>query len=44
VCAALAPATEHDIRWIPIAMAGAYLVFALLSIVDFWSRRREHED
>lgn len=44
VCAALAPATERDIRWIPLAMTAAYLVFAALSFLDFWSRRREHDD
>jgi hypothetical protein len=44
VCAALAPATEDSIRWIPIAMAAAYVVFALLSVLDFWSRHQERDD
>jgi hypothetical protein len=42
VCAAVAPATESDLRWIPIVMAGAYAILALLSLLDAWSRHREH--
>ena len=42
VCGALSPATEEDIRWIPIAMAVAYVALAVLSILDAWSRHRDH--
>jgi len=43
VCAAIAPATDEEIRWIPIAMAVGYAVLAVLSFLDSWSRHREHE-
>ena len=42
VCAAVSPATDSDIRWIPIAMAGGYVILSLLSFLDAWSRHREH--
>ena len=44
LCAALAPATQHDIRWIPAAMALAYAVLAVLSFLDYRSRRQLHDD
>jgi len=42
VCTAVAPATEADIRWIPIAMAVAYAVLSVLSFLDAWSRHHDH--
>ncbi len=42
VCGALAPATDSDLRWVPITMAIAYVVLAALSVADYWSRR--HQD
>jgi hypothetical protein len=40
VCAVLVPATDSELRWVPIAMAFAYAVLAVLSFLDAWSRRR----
>jgi hypothetical protein len=42
LCAAVAPATDSDIRWIPFAMAGGYIILSVLSFLDAWSRHREH--
>ena len=44
VCAAVSPATDADIRWIPIAMAVAYAVLAVLSFLDAWSRHHDHKN
>jgi biotin transporter BioY len=43
VCLAVSPATESAIRWIPIAMAVAYVVLAGLSFLDAWSRHHDHK-
>jgi hypothetical protein len=44
VCAALAPAADSELRWVPIAMSVAYAVLALLSLLDYVSRHREQHD
>jgi hypothetical protein len=40
VCAALIPAAEPDVRWVPALTAAVYVVLALASFLDFRSRRR----
>ena len=42
VCGALVPAADTDLRWVPLWMAVAYAVLAVLSFLDWWSRRTEH--
>ena len=42
VCGALTPATDADLRWVPFWMAIAYMALAVLSFLDWWSRRVEH--
>ncbi len=44
VCAAVSPATETEIRWIPIAMAVGYAVLSVLSFLDAWSRHHDHNN
>jgi len=44
VCAVLIPATNEDLRWVPISMTIAYAVLGVLSYLDFWSRRRADPD
>jgi hypothetical protein len=43
VCAALVPLSEPDLRWVPEAVAVTYVVFAILSALDAWSRARPDE-
>jgi hypothetical protein len=40
VCAVLIPATDSDLRWVPITMAISYLVLALLSLLDARARHQ----
>ena len=42
VCGALTPVTDAELRWVPMWMAIAYGVLAVLSFLDWWSRRAEH--
>jgi hypothetical protein len=42
VCAALAPVTPRDVRWVGNVMAIGFVVLALASWLDFASRRRGH--
>jgi len=37
-CGVLIPATDNELRWVPISMAIAYAVLAALSYLDFRSR------
>ena len=41
VCGVLSFALDADLRWVGITLAVAYLVFALLSWLDWHSRRRD---
>jgi hypothetical protein len=38
--ALMAPLSEPDLRWVPEAVAVTYVVLAILSFLDFESRRR----
>ncbi len=38
VCALLIPATDSELRWVPMVMAGSYAVLAVLSLLDSRSR------
>ena len=40
VCAVLIPATESELRWVPIAMSIAYTILAVLSLLDARSRHQ----
>jgi hypothetical protein len=40
VCAVLIPATESELRWVPIAMSVAYAILALMSFLDARSRHQ----
>ena len=40
LCGALIVPTPEQFRWVPIAIASAYVVLALLVAVDVLSRRR----
>jgi hypothetical protein len=40
VVAALVPATDQELRYVPIALSALYLVLALGSWLDFRSRAR----
>jgi len=40
VAALMAPLSEHDLRWVPEVVAVTYVVLAVLSFLDFESRRR----
>jgi hypothetical protein len=41
LCATMIPLAESDVRWVPEATAVTYLVLALVSFLDFRSRRRD---
>jgi hypothetical protein len=41
VCLVLAPITPSDLRWFPLVLAGVYLVLAIASALDNWSRSRQ---
>jgi len=38
-CALLIPVTDNDYRWVPVATAIVYIVLALASFLDAWSRK-----
>ena len=38
--ALMVPLSEHDLRWVPEVVAVTYVVLAVLSFLDFESRRR----
>jgi hypothetical protein len=38
VCGLLTPATDADLRWVPLALMGLYLVLALASWLDSRTR------
>ncbi len=40
VAALMAPLSESDLRWVPEVVAVTYVVLAILSFLDFESRRR----
>jgi hypothetical protein len=40
VAALMAPLSEPDLRWVPEVVAVTYVVLAVLSFLDFESRRR----
>ena len=40
VCTVLIPATQSDLRWVPIAMAIGYAILAVLSALDARSRHQ----
>jgi hypothetical protein len=44
VCAALIPPTDAELRWVPLWMAIVYGVLAVLSFLDWWSRRADHAE
>ena len=44
VCAALIPVTDSDLQWVPTWMAVAYAVLAILSYLDYRSRRRSEPE
>jgi len=39
VCALLIPATDDEFRWVPIATSIVYVVLAVASFLDAWSRK-----
>jgi predicted Na+-dependent transporter len=40
VAALMAPLSEPDLRWVPEVLAVTYVILAILSFLDFESRRR----
>jgi hypothetical protein len=40
IAALMAPLSEPDLRWVPEVVAVTYVVLAILSFLDFESRRR----
>jgi predicted Na+-dependent transporter len=40
LAAVMVPLSERDLRWVPEAVAVTYVVLAVLSFLDFESRRR----
>jgi hypothetical protein len=40
VCAVLIAPTDSELRWVPISMSIAYVVLALLSLLDAYSRHQ----
>jgi hypothetical protein len=40
LCAVLIPATDSELRWVPIAMATGYVILAVLSLLDARSRHQ----
>lgn len=42
ICALLAPVTDADQRWVPIGLAGLYVVLAAASWADRRSRSAGH--
>ena len=40
VAAGMVPLSESDLRWVPEVVAVTYVVLAVLSFLDFESRRR----
>ena len=41
VCLVLVPLTPDDLRWFTLALAVVYVVLAIGSALDNWSRSRE---
>ena len=44
MCGVLIPATDGELRWVPVTMAIAYAVLAALSYLDFRSRSSGTDD
>ncbi len=40
VCVGMIPLSERDLRWVPEILAATYVVLAVLSFLDYESRRR----
>jgi hypothetical protein len=40
LCAVLIPATDSELRWVPMAMSIAYAVLAVLSYLDARARHQ----
>ena len=41
VCAVLILPSPEDLRWVAETLSIVYVVLAILSLLDFWSRHRE---
>ncbi len=41
LCALVSPLIEESIRWIAYWLVGTYIVLAILSMLDFYSRRSD---
>lgn len=39
LCLAIAPLTQHELRWVPEALAATYGVLAVLAALDGFGRR-----
>ena len=39
-CLLLTPLADEKLRWVPLTLAAVYLVLAVLSLLDSWSRHR----
>ena len=39
VCALLIPVTEGEFRWVPIVTSIIYVLLAIASFLDAWSRK-----
>ena len=41
VCLVLVPVTPSDLRWFTLVLSGVYVVLAIGSALDNWSRSKE---